>query len=181
MGTMALANPIDGVDVGLLNTSDWTTEDWEAALCLTEQLELRNAAKGAGGGAYNQGSIRSMWRSPLYRAQKPHLCLRFLGDGSNGRMAGICVGNIQEGSKNEKAEVHSEGSSTARSCPALVAGHKTGNSVYDTSTRARGGRQMAEAWREDREMEVEGTNGIGDSSPAPCVFNNSGAVFIWGA
>jgi hypothetical protein len=52
--TGALANPIDGVDVNLLDTSDWTVDDWRAAVTL-DQLR-NNAAKGE----YNQGSIQSM-------------------------------------------------------------------------------------------------------------------------
>jgi len=63
-----LANPTGGREADfLLDTSQWTGEDWEAATFLAGQLTLRNAAKRTGGGANNQGYIESMsHRLPHY-------------------------------------------------------------------------------------------------------------------
>jgi hypothetical protein len=62
---MVLVNPIEAGDVCLLDTSDWTAEDWDAAIFLAAQLKLQNAAKRAAGGESNQGPIRGMFKGPL--------------------------------------------------------------------------------------------------------------------
>ena len=51
-----LGNPIDVVDVNLLDTSNWTADDWQAAQFLAEKLMLSNADKGV----YHQGPIQGM-------------------------------------------------------------------------------------------------------------------------
>ena len=63
VSTRALANPFDDADDYLMDTSNWTAEDWGAAIFLAETLRLRNATKTRDtGGAYNnQGSIRGMY------------------------------------------------------------------------------------------------------------------------
>jgi len=58
--TEAVASPSDAKEVDLLDTTDWTAKDWEAARILAEQLKLLNAAKRAARGANNQDPIRSM-------------------------------------------------------------------------------------------------------------------------
>ena len=68
VSTQALANPFDDADDYLLDTSNWTAEDWGAAIILAETLRMRNATKSRDTGktSNNQGSIRGMWKDRAF-------------------------------------------------------------------------------------------------------------------
>ena len=66
-GTQAC--PFGTVDDYLMDTSNWTAEEWGAATILAETLRMRNAKKesrdtGGASNNNNQGAVRGMWQGP---------------------------------------------------------------------------------------------------------------------
>ena len=76
-GTQACPSTV--VDRNLMDTSDWTAQEWDAALILTDALRARNAAKEdremhGTRPTHTQGPIRGMCKGPVapHSTRQPH-------------------------------------------------------------------------------------------------------------
>ena len=130
--TGALADPFDDEWNYLMDTRNWTAEDWGAARFLAELLRLRNAGKGLNTSRAhnNQGSIRGMCKvSPL--CPRPSPTVEFLDAPLSGGIAEKSVGVIIQGApNNQMVYIHPSlrrDGTTGYGFPAIAAGNKNGH------------------------------------------------------